>query len=268
MKTLIIICLSIIFPIFPFSHAAKLTALQIMEKQKELQSVDTEFEIQKMILVDKSGTKESRELKRVIKKTGKEVYRSLLVFMGPANIKGTALLTWQNENAADDQWIYLAAQGKMQRIAEGGKKNYFLGTDYTYEDLQSEATEDYNYTLLGEEKCGKKDKFECFKIESSPANAKKRKESSYSKRILWIRKDIFVTSKVEYYSKRKKLIKTQTTYDWQNVSGTVWRAKKALMNNKKNKHKTVIASVKIEVNQEIKDQVFTERYILKSEHIK
>ncbi len=250
------------------SAETKVIGREVMEKQKKLQSVKSEFEIQKMILISKSGAKETRELRRYIKEVGKDINRTLIAFLGPQDIKGTALLTWQHNDKSDDQWIYLAAQGKLQRIAEGGKKNYFLGTDYTYEDLQSEKLDSFNYQFLRKEKCGGKIEGNCFVIESTPINKKKRKESGYGKKILWVKEGIYITVKVEYYSKRKKLIKTQTTYDWKNVKGTVWRAQKAFMDNHKNNHKTLIASVKIEVDKKIEDKTFTERFILKGEHTK
>jgi hypothetical protein len=36
------------------------------------------------------------------------------VFLQPSDIKGNALLNWQRKNQADDQWLDLPAQGRMQ----------------------------------------------------------------------------------------------------------------------------------------------------------
>ena len=39
----------------------------------------------------------------------------------------------------DDQWLYMPAYGqKLKRIAGGNKKGYFMGTDFSYEDLRPE----------------------------------------------------------------------------------------------------------------------------------
>jgi hypothetical protein len=114
-------------PSFAAPEEDKLTGRQIMEKQKELHKVSSEFEFQKMVLVDKTGSKETRDVRRYIKENEVDVFRSLIVFLQPSDIKGTALLNWQHKDRSDDQWLYLPAQGKMQRIAKGGGKKLFHG---------------------------------------------------------------------------------------------------------------------------------------------
>jgi len=251
-------------PSFAAPVEGKLTGRQIMEKQKELHKVSSEFEFQKMVLVDKTGSKEARDVRRYIKEHDPDVFRSLIVFLQPSDIKGTALLNWQHKDQADDQWLYLPAQGKMQRIAKGGEKNYFMGTDFTYEDMQSEEFDDYKYTLLKEEPFA--EEYICYVVEAVPANKEKEHESGYSKRIMWLRKDIFATVKIDFYDRRNNLIKTQTNSALENVKGTIWRAKNAIMDNHKAKHKTAIMVVEREVNEEIPAKTFTERFILKGEH--
>lgn len=252
-----------IYCIFSPLAFAEMTGREVMQKQKDLHKSTSEFEVQKMILVDKGGNKENRELRRWSKEVEPDVNRTLMGFISPTDIKGTALLTWQHKDQADDQWLYLPAQGKMQRIAEGGKKNYFMGTDFTYEDLQSEKLDDYTYNVMKEEPAAEA---ACYVIEALPASEIKKKETSYSKRILWVEKERFVTHKVEYYDKRGGLQKTQTNVEWENVLGTIWRPKKTLMDNTKNNHKTVCGSTSRTINQPIDDQTFTDRFILKGDH--
>lgn len=245
------------------SSFAEMTGREIMDKQKSLHKSQSEFELQKMILVDKGGEKETRELRRYAKEVELDVNQTLIAFLAPSDIKGTALLTWQHKSADDDQWLYLPAQGRMQRIAKGGKKNYFMGTDFTYEDLESEELDDYQYNVLREED------FEgtpCYVLEAIPATDLVKKESSYSKRLFWVSKDKFTTLKIEFYDRFAKHIKTQTNHDWENVAGTLWRPKKVLMVNHKNSHKTLTGSIQREVNKEIPEQTFTERFILKGSH--
>ena len=92
-------------PSFAEPEEGKLTGRQIMEKQKELHKVSSEIEFQKMVLVDKSGTKETRDVRRYIQEQEEvDVYRSLIVFLQPSDIKGTALLNWQHKDQSDDQW--------------------------------------------------------------------------------------------------------------------------------------------------------------------
>lgn len=263
-KVMILLVLSLIFLPF-FSSAEELTGRQIMDKQKELHETDNEFEAQKMILVDSADNKEVRDVKRFSKEVEEGVNRFLIVFLSPENIKGTALLTWEHKDAEDDQWLYMPAREKMQRIAKGGKKNYFMGTDFAYEDLRAEDLDAHEYNRLKDETIDGQD---CYVVEALPSTDDEIKSSGYNKRVMWIKKENFVTVKVDYYDKRDSLLKTQVNTEFSNVEGTLWRPSKTLVDNIKNKHKTLTGSVSRDIKTVIDDAVFTERFILSGQHTK
>jgi hypothetical protein len=248
--------------------AAEMTGKQVMEKQKELHRVKTELGVEIMLLVDKSGGKEKRNVNRYAKEMEDDVNRYLVVFLSPADIRATALLTWENKDRGNDQWLYMPATKKMQRIAKGSKKNYFMGTDFTYEDMEPEDIENFTYTILKTETINRDDKDqECWMIEAVPANKAKAKESGYSKRHLWIEKAYYSTLKADFFDRRKRLLKTQTSHKLHNVEGTVWRAKQTLMKHHQKNHKTLTVVTERKINKGIKDNVFTERFILTGKHV-
>lgn len=249
-------------------YAADMTGRQIMETQEDRQHVDSEYGEELMLIKDlSSGSQEKRDARRYGKDGEDGLSRSLFAFLSPADIAGTAVLTWEQE-AEDDQWLYMPATKKMQRIASGSKKNYFMGTDFTYEDMEGEDIENFNYTVLKTETLNVDDKeWPCWVIEAVPANKEKRRESGYSKRIMWIDQDNFVTLKVEFYGRRRRLVKTQTVYDIENLTGTVWRAKKTLMDNTSKESQTLTMVTVRKVNEPMDDEIFTERFILTGKHI-
>jgi len=80
--------------------------------------------------------------------------KSISYFLKLANIRDTALLTYDYDGTArdDDQWLYLPALKKVRRISSSDRGDYFMGTDFTFEDIkQTPELEDYNWTLLGSE---------------------------------------------------------------------------------------------------------------------
>ena len=82
-------------------------------------------------------------------------------------------MTWQQQSREDDQWLYMPALGeKLKRIAGGGKKNYFMGTDFSYEDLRNEKLDDHTYHLIKEETLEGKN---CYLIEALPANEEEKR---------------------------------------------------------------------------------------------
>ena len=66
---------------------------------------------------------------------------------------------------------------KLKRIAGGNKKGYFMGTDFSYEDLRPEKLEAHTYTVL-KRKCDNQD---CYVIESLPSTDEEKKTNGYAK---------------------------------------------------------------------------------------
>lgn len=263
MKKLFVAVMMIFFTMSPFAHA-EMTGKQIMEEQKIRHEIPFEYTRSVMLLVDKKGNKEKRELEDYHKKLNNSEERFLLVFLSPASIRGTALLTWDYEVGASDQWLYLPAQKRMQRIAQASKKSYFMGTDFTYEDMEPEDIDNFSYSVVGAEDVEGKT---CWIIEAVPANAVKQRESGYSRRKIWVSQDSFISMKIEFFDRRDKLIKRQTGRDFVKIKGTAWRPQKTLMNNLKRKHKTLMGVQVRRIEEAVDDSVFTERYILSGKHV-
>lgn len=239
--------------------AQELSGLDIMKEQKKRHEATQEYEKIKMVLIDSSNNKETRDMKRYAKKGGAGLSKFLARFEGPADIKGTALLTWEQKGREDDQWLYLPAYGqKLKRIAGGNKKGYFMGTDFAYEDLRPEKLDDHTYNVIKKEKLDNKD---CYVIESLPSTDEEKKTTGYAKRILWVTTDTFVTLKIDFYDHSMKLLKTQTAHDIKTIKGKMMRADKILMAHHQNKHQTVMGLLERKIDENIDDSVFSERAV-------
>ncbi len=238
----------------------QMTGRQIMDKQKQMhESKDEEFK-QDMQLIDRNGNTSKREVSNYYLKTPEKLTKTMIVFLNPADVRGTGLLTWEQKGREDDQWLYLPASGKERRIAASGKKNKFMGTDFAYEDLRPENLETHTYNLVGSEAVGGKD---CYVVEALPSTDQEKSESGYSKRKFWIRKDIFFTIKKEFYNKQDQLEKVSLDEELENVSGSMWRAKKVTMEDLKAKHKTVDITTERKIDKGIPDSQFTLRELTK-----
>jgi hypothetical protein len=248
-------------------YAEELTGRQIIEKQRTLQACDTEYGEELMMIKNlKSNAQEKREVRRYAKKVD-GLGRVLVAFVAPDDIAGTAILTWEQTDRDDDQWMYLPASGKMQRVGSSSRKNYFMGTDFTYEDIQPDEIDHFTYSVIrtdmfqiDEKKC------ECWVIEVVPSTAETKKKSGYSKRLLWIDKERFVTPKIEFYDRRDRLLKTQQSFEFQQIEGTIWRPRKVMMSNPSKSSQTLALTKAREINQPIADDVFTERFVLSGKY--
>jgi hypothetical protein len=267
MKKLAITCaaLAVIPLTFTEASTCSMEGLAIMQEQEKRHTVKYENEEQELTLTDlKSNSNQSRTIRRFKKDLGPGENKSLIVFMAPNDIKGTALLNWKNETREDDQWLYLPALKKTQRIAGSEKKKYFMGTDFTYADLESEGISNYNYKCLETKKCGKDD---CFIIEALPKDKQIENRTGYSKRIITVDNKNFTSRQIEFFDARGSLLKTLKNSRWKKLGDTAYRAERSEM-ERAGFHKTTIEVKSRALDEKIDDITFTERYIEKGMHIR
>ncbi|MFA4839530.1 MAG: outer membrane lipoprotein-sorting protein [Candidatus Neomarinimicrobiota bacterium] len=173
------------------------------------------------------------------------------ILRNPAEQRGTGLLmlTYSDPKKDDDRWLYLPALKKVRRIAGESKNEYFMGTDFTYDDMGGRGIDQDTHKLLGEETI---DGVKCYKIESIPVD----KNDMYSKKIGWVIPDKWVHLKVDFYDRKGQLIKTLKAEDIRNVSG-VWMQFNLEMTNFSANHKTVLKIIEAKNDVLIDDQIFT-----------
>lgn len=177
-----------------------------------------------MTLKNKNGETSTRFIRiRTLEVEG-DGDKSLSIFDEPKDVKGTAMLTYSHGLEADDQWLYLPALKRVKRISSRNKSGPFMGSTFAFEDLGSQEVEKYNYKFLREEACGD---WQCYVIERKPAY----KHSGYTRQVAWLDKEAYRIVKVEYYDRKKALLKTLTASDFQQFLDHYWRPGKMDMVN-------------------------------------
>ena len=180
--------------------AQTLTGREIAEKVHNRPDGDTRYCEMSLTLVNKNGSKRVRELKSFAKDYGKD-RKTIMFFLYPGDVKGTGFLTWEYDqiDRDDDKWLYLPAMKKTRRISgSSSKTDYFMGTDFTYDDMGHRNTDEDTHTLLREETI---DGQACWVLQSVPNTT----GEIYTRRVSWIRKDCLIPVRVEYYDKLDKL---------------------------------------------------------------
>lgn len=245
--------------------AKELTALEVMQMVEDRDDGETSTSEMTMILVDKRKNQRIRKMKSMRKDYGKDL-KSVSFFLSPADVRNTAFLSydWDDEDKEDDNWLYLPALRKVKRISSGNKKDSFMGSDFSYADMNGFKLSEWQYRFI--KKSEKVDGFDCWVIEGIPKKEKRNKvikETGYLKSIGWVRKDNFMTIRSKLYVKKGKKIKYFTASDIVKIQG-IWTAKKVTMKTtKKNKmtHMTVLVFDKIVFNRGVEDTLFTTQRI-------
>lgn len=253
----------VLFGLLPLLAQAEMSGKEIMQTQKQRHEARDEEARAVMRLIDESGKATEREMINYSLKEDDGTTRALIKFLAPADIRDVGLLTWERGVAGDDQWLYLPALRNVKRIAAGGKKNKFMGSDMAFEDLRPENLETHNYNLLRSEDY---DGQSCYVVEITPASDAEKADSGYSKRVVWVRKDIMATVKTEYYDTHDRLVKIALTSNFKNIRGQMWRSDKNVIEDLGSHHKTEIETNKRVMDQGLDADFFTERSLTKPAH--
>jgi len=157
--------------------------------------------------------------------------KGLTIFDEPADIKGTAFLSFTHILDADDQWLYLPALKRVKRISSKNKSGPFMGSEFAFEDLSSREVAKFTYLYLRDEAINGED---VFVVESKP----NYKYSGYTRLIAWISKEKYQPLKIEYYDRKNTLLKTTTATGYQQYMDKYWRPDSLNMVNHQTKKET------------------------------
>lgn len=233
------------------ARASELSGREIMQGVKERPDGETRYASIEMTLVRKNGHQRVRKLESWSMDIGKDS-KKIMFFTYPGDVKGTGFLTWDYDDVskADDKWLYLPAMKKTRRISgKSSKTDYFMGSDFTYDDMSARSVDEEKHELLREEMVGE---YKCWVVNSVPYN----KDEIYSRRVTWIRQDCFMLVRAEYYDKLDKLHRLLTVSEIEKIQG-FWTTHLMHMENVQTGHKTIIRMDNQKFNPDISPNLFT-----------
>ena len=205
-----------------------------------------------MTIENSRGNQRVREIKQFVKSV-KSGEKKIMFFLSPADVKNTSFMTWSydEKGKSDDQWIYLPALKKVKRISSDSKGDYFMGSDFTYDDLGDRHPMDDTHTILRKEVVNGE---ETIVIESVPKN----EEYMYSRTVTWVIKDTWIGLKKEFYDEDDELLKILTV-EGQKSFGNVIILTKVKMDNVQRNQFTIMEFSDVQIDTGIPNNKFTER---------
>ena len=175
--------------------------------------------------------------------------KSIIRFTEPPEVLGVALLIVNHPDRASDQWMWTPALQRDRRIALQDRSTRFFGTDFSFEDLEERVAGQYEHTLLDEESI---DGADAWKIQ---AVARSGRASQYSRQILWIRKDNYVTVQIESYA-GEQLVRRLQSSKIQPIQG-IWTAHEMVMHDLPRGSRTRLVLEKVQYNVPLRESDFT-----------
>ncbi len=202
-----------------------------------------------MALVNSRGQTQKRKMVMYSRKDG-DTRRLFVRFLAPSDIMGTAFLGIDDDGDRT-QYLYMPASHKTRRISSKQRNGSFVGTDYSYADLDNRDIDDSKKRLRPDEKVGNQP---CYVVEATPSSD----ESKYGRVVLWINKKTFLPLRIRFYNRRNDEIKRLLVQEVKKVKNR-WIIAESKMVDLKREHTTVFKVVEITLKDDIPLEQFTPR---------
>ncbi len=210
-----------------------------------------------MQLVDKRGQERVRDTVVYRKYYGQEM-RTIVFYLSPANVRNTSFLTWDYPEVErdDDQWLYLPALRKVRRISSADRGDYFMGTDFTYEDIKLDgklSESDYTFEVL-QTPSERADGF--YQLAAVPRNDEIAGELGYSRIEFVVDPANWLVVGGEFADVKGNPLKTFRVTESAQVDG-IWTRERIEVENHKTGHRTIFAFSDIDYTTPVNDELFS-----------
>jgi outer membrane lipoprotein-sorting protein len=240
---------------------AETTARELLDRAHELGQTTRKWSdrAQRLTLaiIDRRGGERHRALAINLKKYPEDRTRTILFFEAPAEVKGVGFLQWADPHGKDEQWLYLPELKRVRQISGGAKRESFVGTDFSYEDLAliGEITDwseqDARTQLARDEPL---DGQPCHVIELTPVG----KDLAYGKLLVWLRAEDLTILTFELYDKANRLAKVLRVSDIRKVGAIPTPFHMEMQNVQSGSH-TVVDFTDVKYDSGMSDDLFAQR---------
>jgi Outer membrane lipoprotein-sorting protein len=206
-------------------------------------------------LTDKRGAKSELALVAKSKRYDPPLSKSIVRFSAPPDLAGAGFLQVQKRDGDDLRYLFLPELKRSRRISGNLRGNSFMGTDFSFADLDRRDLRDGEARFTGDEPVGT---WPCYLVDVVP----RREDAQYSHIAMWVRKDNYLTLRTKMFDKGGVLEKTFDALEVKRVSGQ-WFISKSRMQDLQHEHTTELVLDDIEVKSDIDDDEFTVRALEK-----
>lgn len=179
--------------------------------------------------------------------------KQIIWFMEPSYDKGISFYKVEHENRENEMKMWLPAFKKIRRISSRKKSDSFMGSDLSYEDLSRRKLNDYTFKKIEDRSFNNKS---YFVLEITP---KQKSNSSYKNHISWVDKKTYNIIRENSFGINGNLLKEKEFF-YITLEGYEI-IEKVKVYNPILKHSTIIEFTQIEINSDINESFFHEKYM-------
>lgn len=235
----------------PEAAAKEMTADQIIDEMIDRDPLGYGGAEARMVMALVNNRNQVRKRKVVMfsRKDGK-LRRLFLRFLSPADIAGTSFLGIDDDGDRT-QHLYMPSMGRTRRISSSQRNASFVGTDYSYADLDNRDIDNAKKQRLADSKIGSE---VCYQIRAVPND----KQSKYRRIDLWISKKTFLPMRIRFYGAGGNEVKRLTVSEVKKVKDR-WLIGESKMVDLKREHTTVFKLVEVTLKDKISLDQFSVR---------
>ncbi|MEM1263502.1 MAG: outer membrane lipoprotein-sorting protein [Pseudomonadota bacterium] len=196
-------------------------------------------------LTNKRGRSRSREAVIIALDDASTDY-TRITYTEPKAIRDTAFLSHDlvDKEATDSRWLYVPAARRVRRIPASDRGDYFLGTDFTYEDIQSELKFDLSDYRFSDLQTVFYDGAQHYRIVGEPQTDAVARELGYGRFEAVVDATTWMPRQIEFFDRRLRALKTVTVSATDNIDG-YWTATHIVAENHQTGHRTDFESTEI-----------------------
>jgi outer membrane lipoprotein-sorting protein len=224
------------------------SVLRAMEENTMGVNAPRDIEADMLMVIQEGANVRNRELHAWTRNNLDQDDMRVLKFISPADVKDVGFLVL----SADSMYIYLPEFHRTRRIASSNKKDPFMGSDFSYEDMGTSAfSASYDPQLLKESAAE-------WQLELL---RKQGADKPYARIVMTVDKNNNMPARMELYDTAGNLGKIVEESAQQ--IGKYWIVTQIKMTNLKKGTSTVLTMKNIKPDQGLKDEVFSERFLKK-----
>jgi outer membrane lipoprotein-sorting protein len=259
---LLLLALAILCP-YPASALTGREIIDTAQKKNGLSTWKDRRLAATMKTYDGESLVRTREIEVVEQTDPRGEHRTLIDFIGPADVEGTEFLHLSPRGEKDTQWLWTKEMRRARRISEAQQDENFFGTDLSYRDLellvriQQWTDAEAPATLEGEETVDGK---ACNIVALEPKNP----EFPWSKYRLWFGKEDFLPWRLDIYDKDGKVAKRIVLGKYERAQDHATPVDVTISQVNDNT-KTTLSQRDIRYNTDVGDDLFTVSALGKSD---
>jgi outer membrane lipoprotein-sorting protein len=177
--------------------------------------------------------------------------RTVLAFTDPPELRGVALLSINRPGLSERQFIYVPATQRVRSVAPQQRTARFIGTDFSFEDIEERELDDFNYQLLGDGETMEGHKTR--KLVVTPIDAAR---SQYKFLNYWIAQDAPAVLQIEMYDGQGVLVRVLRASGLRRIQG-IWGARRLEMRSVQEGTRTILSVRRVRLNTHPDAALFT-----------